>query len=104
MTTFSTVCRREGAARLALLPARRRRGRPAHAEDGNTPARARHRDARARPGRPEMGAPRRRAPAADAGLGAPRSLPRPPRPPAGARAAREDRPRPGDDPGAALRT
>ena len=102
-TTFSTVCRREGAARLALLPARRRRRRPAHAEDRDAPARARDRDARARAGRPEVGAPRRRARAADAGVGASRALRRPARPPARAGAARQDGPRPHDDPGAALR-
>ena len=54
---------------------------------------ARDRDARARARRPEVDPPRRRAAAADAGVGAPRALPRPARPPAGRGAARHDGPR-----------
>ena len=78
----------EGADRLALLPARRRRRRPAAAEVRDPPARARDRDARARARRPEVDPPRRRARVADAGVGAPRALPRPARPQARRGAAR----------------
>ena len=61
----STLRRREGAARHDVLPARGRRRRAAPAEARAVPARARHRDARARAGRPEVGAPRPRAPRSD---------------------------------------
>ena len=54
---------------------------------------ARDRDARARSGRPEVGAPRRRARVADAGVGPPGALRRPARPPAGRGAARQAGPR-----------
>ena len=57
--TSSTVCRREGPDRLALLPARGRRRRPAAAQVRDAPARARDRDARARAGRSEVDPPRR---------------------------------------------
>ena len=99
----STVSAREGPARLHVLPAGRRRRRPAHAEDGHPPARARDRDPRPRARRPEVGPPRRRARAADPGVGPPRALHRPPRTPAGAGAARQAGPRAGRHPGQALR-
>src|SRR5919197_6485813 len=64
----------EGAPRLAVLSARRGRRRAADAEVRDAPAGARLRDARARAGRPEVGARRPGAQAADAGVGAPRAL------------------------------
>ena len=66
--------RREGADRQLLLPARRRRRRPAAAQARAVPARDGDRDARPRARRPALAAPRRRAPHADAGVGAPRAL------------------------------
>ena len=86
--TFSTAC--EAAHRLAVLPARGRRRRPAAAEVRHPSTRAGHRDARAGAGRPEVGAPRRRAQAADAGVDPPGALRRPRGSPPGRGAARHD--------------
>src|SRR5204863_1206337 len=74
--TFSTGSD-ESPAGDDVLPARGRRRRAAPAEVRDPPAELRHRDARTRPGRPEVGAPRRGGDATDAGLGAPRPLSRP---------------------------
>ena len=89
--TRSTGCRSEGStiagheavARHALLAAGGRRRRPAAAQVRAVPAGARDRDPRARARRLEVD-PRGRRPArADAGLGAPRALPRAEGPQAG---------------------
>src|SRR5437763_16966636 len=65
-TTRESIPSDESPARDDVLPARGRRRRAAPAEVRDPPAELRHRDARARPGRPEVGAPRRGGYAADA--------------------------------------
>ncbi len=86
-----------------VLPARGRRRRAAAAQVRDPPAGARDRDARARAGRSEVDPPRRRAAAADAGLGAPRALPRAEGPQARRGAARHAGPRARRRAGAARR-
>ena len=74
----STIAGHEASARLALLPAGRRRRRPAAAEVRPVPAGARDRDARARARTTRSGSTRdAELRVADAGLGAPRALHRP---------------------------
>ena len=89
----STLRTREGAARDDVLPACRRRRRAALAQARAVPAGARHRDACARSGRPEVGAPRPRAARAHPGVDPPRALHRPARAEARGRAPRCGRPR-----------
>ena len=86
----STASHDESAARDALLPAGGRRRRAASAQVRDAPAVARDRDARPRAGQPALGAHGSRAAAADAGVGAPRALPRAARAAAVGGAARED--------------
>src|SRR3954463_11974564 len=74
----SSISAREGPDRLALLPARGRRRRPAAAQVRDPPAGARDRDARARAGRPSLDPPRRRPRPAEPGARPPRALRRPP--------------------------
>src|SRR5215217_1030363 len=68
--------RGEGPPRLLLLPAGRRRRRPARAQARDAPARGGHRDARARAGRSEVDPHWERVGRADEGVGAPGALPR----------------------------
>src|SRR5437762_5266533 len=72
-----------------VFPACGRRRCPAAAQVREPPSGARDRDARARPGRPEVGARGRRPAAADPGLGAPGAVHRAARAQAGRGAARE---------------
>ena len=100
----STIARVKVLLVSFYFPAGGRRRRAAPAEAGAVPARARHRDARARARRPAVDPPRRGAPRADPGVGAPRPLPRPERPQARRGAPRQAgaRARLGD-PGAPVR-
>ena len=91
--------RGEAPPRLLLLPAGRRRRRPAPAQARHAPARGGHRDARAGARRSEMDPHRRRARRPDEGVGAPGALPRAEGAKAGGGAARARGRRPDGAPG-----